>query len=51
MFPGPDSKGLYGAEWDERLCSFCTFQPFLVFTLGSSKIEVFETYFYDIVIT
>ena len=22
--------GLYGAEWDERLCSLCTFQPFLL---------------------
>ena len=21
---------LYGAEWDERLCSLCTFQPFLL---------------------
>ena len=22
--------GLYGAEWDERWCSLCTFQPFLL---------------------
>ena len=22
--------GLYGAEWDKRSCSLCTFQPFLV---------------------
>ena len=24
----PTLWGLYGAEWDERLCSLCTFQPF-----------------------
>ena len=24
----PTPWGLYGAEWDERLCSLCTFQPF-----------------------
>ena len=23
--------GLYGAEWDERSCTLCTFQPFLLF--------------------
>ena len=23
--------GLYGAEWDERSCSLCTFQMFLLF--------------------
>ena len=22
--------GLYGAEWDKRLCSACSFQPFLL---------------------
>ena len=26
----PTLWGLYGAEWDERLCSLCTFQPFLL---------------------
>ena len=26
----PTLWGLYGAEWDERLGSLCTFQPFLV---------------------
>ena len=26
----PTPWGLYGAEWDERLCSLCTFQPFLL---------------------
>ena len=28
--PKKCSWGLYGAEWDERLCSSCTFRPFLV---------------------
>ena len=115
---GATPWGLYGVVWDKRLCSLCTFQPFLLgdpvvptlrgvsgdvvtvytyqdmegrflqsvalpraghnpcqrremtvstnnglvngpvhnllmqfFTLGSSKIEVFKTWFYDIVIT
>ena len=26
----PTPWGLYGAEWGERLCSLCTFQPFLL---------------------
>ena len=26
-FRVPMSFGLYGAEWDERLCSLYTFQP------------------------
>ena len=26
----PTPWGLDGAEWDECLCSLCTFQPFLV---------------------
>ena len=26
----PTLWGLYGLEWDERLCSLCTFQPFLL---------------------
>ena len=31
MFPGPVVPwGFYGAEWDEHLCSLCTFQPFLI---------------------
>ena len=29
-FRVPNPWGLYGGEWDERLCSLCTFQPFLV---------------------
>ena len=29
-FRVPTPWGLYGAEWDERLCSLCTFQPFLI---------------------
>ena len=29
-FRVPTPWGLYGVEWDERLCSLCTFQPFLV---------------------
>ena len=29
-FRVPTLWGLYGAEWDERSCSLCTFQPFLV---------------------
>ena len=62
FFRVPSLWGLYGAERDERLCSLCTFQPFLLcwpvhnllmqfFTLDSSKIEVFETFFFDIVTT
>ena len=29
-FRVPTLWGLYGAEWDERSCSLCTFQPFLL---------------------
>ena len=29
-FRVPTLWGLYGAEWDERLCSLCTFRPFLL---------------------
>ena len=29
-FRVPTQWGLYGAEWDERLCSLCTFRPFLL---------------------
>ena len=29
-FRVPTPWGLYGAEWDERLCSLCTFHPFLL---------------------
>ena len=29
-FRVPTPWGLYGAEWDERSCSLCTFQPFLL---------------------
>ena len=29
-FRVPTPWGLYGAEWDERLCTLCTFQPFLL---------------------
>ena len=29
-FRVPTPWGLYGAEWDERYCGFCTFQPFLL---------------------
>ena len=29
-FGVPTLWGLYGLEWDERLCSLCTFQPFLL---------------------
>ena len=29
-FRVPTPWGLYGAECDERLCSLCTFRPFLV---------------------
>ena len=29
-FPVPTPWGLYGAEWDKRSCSLCTFQPFLL---------------------
>ena len=28
-FRVPTPRGFYGAEWDERLCGLCTFQPFL----------------------
>ena len=30
FFRVPTLWGLYGAEWDERLCSLCTFQPFML---------------------
>ena len=30
-FPVLTSLGLYGAEWDKRRCSLCTFQPFCSF--------------------
>ena len=29
-FRAPTPWGLYGAEWDEPLCSLCSFQPFLL---------------------
>ena len=29
-FRVPTPWGLYGAEWGERLCILCTFQPFLL---------------------
>ena len=30
FFRVPTLWGLYGAEWDERSCSLCTFKPFLL---------------------
>ena len=29
-FGVPTPWGLHGAQWDERLCSLCTFHPFLL---------------------
>ena len=29
-FRVPTLWGLYGAEWDERWCCLCSFQPFLL---------------------
>ena len=34
FFRIPTPWGLYGAEWDKRSCSLCTFQPFLLCRRG-----------------